>query len=90
MVAATALRLGAHDDYRIIGAVVKASATVLEMKNKDGKKFAINLNKQTAVMREGKKLGASALKPGMNLVVDASGDSEADLLAIEIRIVAGK
>lgn len=82
-----ALPLGAHDDYRIIGTVVKASATALEMKNKEGKKFALDLNKQTVVKRDNQKLGVSELKPGMNVVVDALGDSEADLLAIEIRIV---
>jgi len=87
---ATVLPLAAHDDYRIIGTVLKTTATVLELKNKDGKKFAINLNKQTAVTRDKAKLTSSELKPGMNVVVDALGDSEADLLAIEIRILPGK
>ena len=83
-------RLDAHDDYRLIGTITKAAATSLELKNKDGKKFAVNVNKQTVVKRENEKVAASESKPGMAVVVDAVGDSESDLLAVEVRLLPKK
>lgn len=41
----------------------------------------------TKIVREGKSVGAEELKVGRSVVVDGYGDSEDDLLAIEIRIV---
>ena len=44
------------------------------------------MNKGTSVMRNKKKVGASELKDGQSVVVDATRDSEADLLALDVRI----
>jgi hypothetical protein len=79
--------LSAHDDYRVIGVVTKVQASQLDVKSKDGKTHSIKLNKETFINREKKKVGPSELKIGQSVVVDATGDSEADLLALEIRIV---
>lgn len=79
--------LAAHDDYRVIGVVTKVQTSNLDVKSKDGKNYSIKLNKGTLVGRDKKKVGASELKIGQSVVVDATGDSEDDLLALEIRIV---
>ena len=79
--------LFAHDDYRVIGIVTKVQASKLDVKSKDGKSYSIKLNKETFVNRDKKKVGASELKAGQSVVVDATGDSEDDLLALEVRIV---
>ena len=79
--------LSAHDDYRIVGVVTKVQASKLDVKSKDGKSHSIKLNKETLVNRNKQKVGASELKTGQSVVVDATGDSEDDLLALEVRIV---
>ncbi|MSO30802.1 MAG: hypothetical protein EXQ48_07665 [Acidobacteria bacterium] len=79
--------LSAHEDFRIIGTISKRQGSVINVKERDGTTAAVRLDKQTAVSREKKKVDASELKVGLTVVIDAYGDSEKDLLALEIRIV---
>jgi hypothetical protein len=77
----------AHDEFRIIGTVVKYENSTLAVKNKEGKTLSVRLDKQTAVSRDKKKVDAKELRAGQSVVVDAYGDTEDDSLALEIRIV---
>jgi hypothetical protein len=77
----------AHDDFRIIGTLTKISDSRIEVKSKDLKTTSIRMDKQTAVTRDKQKVATTELKVGSSVVVDAYGDSERDLLAIEVRIV---
>jgi len=80
--------LYAHDDFRIIGTVLKVSEGKLDVKQtKSGKTFSMKTNQATFVTRDKKKVSNAELKPGTNVVVDASGDSVADLVVLEVRIV---
>lgn len=78
----------AHDDYRIIGTVLKVSAGKLDVKQtKDGKTISMKTDEATLVTRDKKKVSSAELKTGTNVVVDASGDSLQDLVALEVRIL---
>jgi hypothetical protein len=77
----------AHDTFRVIGTLAKHDKAEIHVKNADGKTTAIRVDKQTEVTRDKKKVDVTELKAGQSVVVDAYGDSEADLLALEIRIV---
>jgi hypothetical protein len=77
----------AHDNFRVIGTITKVEKSTLSVKNKDAKTMPIKLDKQTEVTRDQKRVDVAELKVGQSVVVDAYGDSEADLLALEIRIV---
>src|SRR5215216_3269643 len=78
----------AHDDYRIIGTVLKISAGKLDVKQtKDGKTISMKTDKETIVTRDKKKVSNAELKVGTNVVVDARGDSLQDLLVLEVKIV---
>ncbi len=78
----------AHDDYRIIGTIAKMTATTLDVKQtKDGKTISMRTDEATVVTRDKKKVGATELKTGLNVVVDARGDSLEDLVVLEVRIV---
>lgn len=90
MFASNAALLSAHDEYRVVGVVTKTTATSVEVKNKEGKSYSIQTNKQTAVTRDDKAVAATELKAGVTVVVDALGDSESDLSAVSIRIVPGQ
>ncbi len=83
----SALPLFAHDQFRIIGVVVSKRETTLQVKNNAGKAFNVGLNKATVVQRDKSKISAAELKAGLTVVVDALGDSEDDLVALEVRIV---
>jgi hypothetical protein len=78
----------AHDDYRIIGTVAKVDSTSIDVKQtKDGKTIGMDLTKATVVTRDKKKVPVVELKAGLNVVVDARGDSLEELEAVSIRIV---
>jgi hypothetical protein len=80
--------LSAHDNYRIIGTVVKLAGTALDVKQtKDGKIVSMDMTKTSRVTRDKKKVNVSEIKPGTSVVVDARGDSIFDLDVIEVRIV---
>jgi hypothetical protein len=78
----------AHDDYRIIGTVGKVTAKTIDVKQtKDGKIISMQINGETIVTRDKKKVDRAELKTGLNVVVDARGDSLKDLLVLEVRLV---
>jgi hypothetical protein len=80
--------LGAHDEYRIIGTVMKITADQIDVKQvKDGKVIEIDINKQTKVTRDKKPAAMKEVKVGGSVVVEALGDSILDLTALEIRLV---
>ena len=74
---------------RIIGTLTKIEGNSIAVKQtKDGKVIAADIDSQTVVTRDKKKLDRSALKVGLNVVVDATGDDLDDLLVLEIRLVS--
>jgi hypothetical protein len=78
----------AHDDYRIIGAITRVTATTLDVKQaKDGRTIAMRTDSATLVTRDKKKVERVELKTGLSVVVDARGDSLEDLVALEVRLV---
>ena len=82
-----AIRLAAHDDFRIIGTLERHQNSTIAVKKNTGTTVSIRLDKQTAISQNNKKVDATALRVGQSLVVDAFGDTEDDSLAVEIRIV---
>ena len=84
----TAGTLWAHDDYRIIGTLTKIAGNTIDVKQtKDGKIVSMDMDSNTIVTRDKKKVDRSELKVGVNVVVDATGDAIDDLLVLEIRLV---
>lgn len=78
----------AHDDYRIIGTIIRVTATALDVKQtKDGKTIAMKTDSATLVTRDKKKVERTELKTGLSVVVDARGDSLEDLVVLEVRLV---
>ena len=78
----------AHEDFRLVGVVTKASSTSLSIRPQGAKADnAVKLDRQTAIMRDGKKVTVAELKPGQTAVIDATGDTMNDLLALEVQIV---
>jgi uncharacterized cupredoxin-like copper-binding protein len=81
-------RPSAHDEFRIIGAVTKVTATSLDVKQtKDGQVVSMKMDKETTVTRDGRKVERVEIKTGGSVVVDALGDSLKDLLVLEVRLV---
>jgi hypothetical protein len=82
-----ATQLLAHERFRIVGTITKRTATQIEVKTKENKKIPIDVDKQTIILRDKKKVPATTLKVGLSVVVDAIGDDEADLVAEQVRLV---
>src|SRR5215213_726402 len=77
----------AHEHFRIIGTITKLESREIAVKNKDGKTTSMSIDKQTKATRDKAKVPLAEVKVGQSVVVDAYGDDEFDLLAVEIRIV---
>jgi hypothetical protein len=75
-----------HETFRVIGTVSHWEASVLVVKEKDGSPVTMSVPKETAVSRDGKEVGAGALKLGLRVVVDAT-DYGNTIIADAIRIV---
>lgn len=86
-VAIAATRAFAHEHFRVIGTITKLQKTEFDVKDKSGKTLSILIDKKTKVTRDKKPVAVTTLKVGLSVVVDAYGDDEFDLLALEIRIV---
>jgi len=82
-----AIRVFAHEHFRVIGTITKLETKQFEVKQQDGKRMTIYVDKKTKVSRDKKPVAITALKIGQSVVVDAYGDDESDLLALDIRIV---
>lgn len=80
----------AHEDMRVIGTISKQSASVIEVKTKDGSISKIAIDGNTSILQDKTKADASILKVGANVVVDGAGDSVAELEGISIRVVPAK
>lgn len=78
--------LSAHEKFRIVGTVVKAQATQLDVKAADGQTYEIDLDAKTRVTRNKKTVVRSELKAGRSVVVDALGHDMFDLVAVEIQL----
>ncbi len=79
--------VSAHEEFRIIGTLTRVQDRQIDVRTKDSKTIAVKLDKQTVVTRDKKKVAVTQLKNGQSVVVDALGDDESDLLALEVRIV---
>jgi hypothetical protein len=79
--------LSAHDEFRIIGTLMRVQERQIEVKQKDSRTVSIAVNKETLVTRDKKKVEARELTKGQSVVVDALGDNLRDLTALEVRIV---
>ena len=80
-------QLWAHKQYRIVGTITKFAKNQLSVKNKAGKMYSIAFDDLTIVRRDKAKVAVAELKTGLSVVVDALGDSEKDLVAVEVRLV---
>jgi hypothetical protein len=80
-------RISAHDEFRIIGTLTRVQSHQIDVKQKDNKTFYIKVDKNTLVTRDKKEVPVSELKNGRSVVVQALGDDETDLLALEVRLV---
>ena len=82
-----ALPARAHEAFRFVGTVAKIQGTQLGVKLKAGRTVWVELKKTTIILNDKTKVPASALKPGLSVVVDALGDDDSDLTAKQVRIV---
>src|SRR5688572_23985799 len=87
LAAFTATHSFAHDQFRIVGTISKVEKTQLQVKTAESKTYAIKLDSQTLVSRGKDKVKVTELQVGRSVVVDALGDTEDDLVALEIRLV---
>ena len=68
MVLVGASVVSAHEDFRVIGTLMRVQNSNIEVKNKEGKTTSIRLDKQTAISQDKKKVDVTELKVGRSVV----------------------
>jgi hypothetical protein len=79
----------AHEQFRIVGTVVKFKDLLLEVKSRTGEPFAIKLQESTLVQREKKRVPQTELRAGRSVVVDIMADSlyDEDPFVVSVTLV---
>jgi hypothetical protein len=89
VVMSDAVSLRAHEQFRIIGKIVKFENLQLVVDSTFSERFVLNLQEGTLVQRDKKRVPATELKAGRSVVVDVSGDTLYDeyLFVISVTLV---
>jgi len=84
-----AVVLSAHEQFRIVGKIVKFEKLQLEVTTNYGERFLLRLQEGTLIERNKKRVPATELKAGRSVVVDVSGDTLYDdhLFVISVMLV---
>jgi hypothetical protein len=78
----------AHEDIPVAGQVTAVTAKAIQVRTKEGRVVTLEIDGNTRVMRDGKRLGAKDVKVGQTVKALGFGDSAADLVAIDVTITA--
>ena len=78
----------AHEDVPVAGQVTVVTAKSIQVRTKDGRVVTLEVDGNTRVMRDGKRLGPKDVKVGQTVKALGFGDSAADLVAIDVTITA--
>jgi hypothetical protein len=83
-----AVSLSAHDQFRLVGKIVKFEKLQLDVTTNYGD-FLLQLQEGTPIQRNKKRVPATELKAGRSVVVDVSGDRlyDDDLFVIAVTLV---
>jgi hypothetical protein len=89
MVMSGPVSLSAHEQFRIIGKIVKFEKLQLVVDTNYSERFVLDLQGGTLVQRDKKRVSATELKVGRSVVVDVSGDTLYDehLFVISVTLV---
>ena len=81
--------VSAHENFRIIGTIVKFENWRLDVTTRDGETFGITLQQSTPIQRDKKWVTAKELKVGRSVVVDVMGDTlyDTDLYVSRVTLV---
>lgn len=85
LVAATA---AAHDEKPVTGQVTAVTAKSINIKMSDGQVVTLEVDSNTRVMKDGKRLTPKDVKVGQSVKALGFGDSLKDLVAIDVTITA--
>ena len=81
----------AHEEMPVAGQVMAVTAKTIQVKTKGGQLVTLELDSNTRVMRDGKRLTSKDVKVGQSVKALGFGDSLKDLVAIDVTItVPGK
>jgi hypothetical protein len=87
--ALSSIPLSGHENFRIVGTIVKFERWQLQVATAAGESFAITLQESTPIERDKKSVSATELKPGRSVVIDVMGDTpyDYDLYVVSVRLV---
>jgi hypothetical protein len=82
----SAVPAAAHDEKPVSGLVTAVTAKSINIKTKDGQVVTLEVDSNTRVMKDGKRLTPKDVKVGQSVRALGFGDSMKDLVAIDVTI----
>lgn len=83
-----AVPAAAHDEKPVAGQVTAVTAKSIDIKTSDGQVVTLEVDSNTRVMKDGKRLAPKDVKVGQSVKALGFGDSLKDLVAIDVTITA--
>ncbi|MBL8770619.1 DUF5666 domain-containing protein [Phenylobacterium sp.] len=83
-----AVPAAAHDEKPVTGQVTAVTAKSINIKMSDGQVVTLEVDSNTRVMKDGKRLTPKDVKVGQSVKALGFGDSLKDLVAIDVTITA--
>lgn len=77
----------AHEEMPVAGKLTAITAKTIQIKAKEGDTVTLDVDSNTRVLMDGKRLTLKDLKVGQSVDVLGFGDSMSDLTAIDITIL---
>ncbi|MDI1364705.1 MAG: DUF5666 domain-containing protein [bacterium] len=78
----------AHEDMPVAGKITAVTAKTIQIKAKEGDTVTLDVDNNTSVMKDGKRVTLKDLKVGQSVDALGFGDSMSDLTAIDVTILA--
>lgn len=84
----SAVPAAAHDEKPVTGQVTAVTAKSIDIKTTGGQVVTLEVDSNTRVMKDGKRLTPRDVKVGQSVKALGFGDSLKDLVAIDVTIMA--
>ena len=77
----------AHEEFRLVGTIAQRDPATIQVLTTEGRRISVQVDVVSRIWRGDVRVDATELKTGANVVVRALGDSEEDLIALEINLM---
>ncbi len=77
----------AHEEFHLVGTIAQREPATIQILTVDNRRITVRVDVVSRIWRDKVRVDDTELKTGANVAVRALGDSEEDLIALEINLM---